>query len=164
SADASSDELWRWRKDSEGRILLAKDEEGRKEESSVVLSSRIPAMVAPTGFGGWLRVVLLLAVVVLLIYGLVRFVARRFFLLDVDLPQCIDFPIATKLARSHVLVWSPMSPNGDRWDPEKYNVTDLNAVDNWPAWKEKLMTDHPKPDRTVVLNNFEHCMDDPAAS
>lgn len=165
AADASSDELWRWKQEREGRnIVLAKDRDGRKGEPSVVLTSRIPAIVAPNTFLGWLRVILSLALVVLLIYALVRFVARRFFLLDMDLPPCIDFPFATKLAGSRVLVWSPMTANGHDWDLEKYYVTDLNPVKDWPAWKEKLMSDRPKTGRSVVLNNFEHSMDDPAAS
>jgi hypothetical protein len=165
AADASSDELWRWKQDRDGQILLAKDTEGRREEPPVVLKSRIPAIIALNTFPEWFCIVLSFAIVVLLIYALVRFVARHFFLLDLDLPPCIDFPFATtKLEGNRVLVWSPMTANGYKWDPQAHHVDDLDSENDWTAWKKKLMSERSKTGRSVVLNNFEHCMEDPAAN
>jgi hypothetical protein len=161
AASASSDP--RWKLDRESHILLGKDKDGREGDPSVALRSGIVGMATPGKFWSWVGVIAL-ALLPLLIYGLVRFVARRFFLLDTDLPACDDFSGATKLAGSRVLVWFPMTANGNEWDPKKYYVTDLNPVNDWPGWREKLMSNSPKAGRSVVLNNFEHCMDNPAAS
>jgi hypothetical protein len=164
AADASSDGLWRWKRDRKGQTLLAKDKDERKGDRSVVLTSSIPAIVAPDTILSAARVILSSVLLLLLVYALVRFVARRFFLLDVDLPPSIDFPLVTKLAGSRVLVWSPMTSNGNEWDREKYHVTDLKPVKVWLGWNKTLMSDSPKTRRSVVLNNFEHCMDDPTAN
>ena len=163
AASASSTPPWRWTLDRESHILLGKDKDGRDGEPSVALKSDIAGMASSDKFWSWVGVIAL-ALLPLLIYGLVRFVARRFFLLDIDLPTCIDFPGATKLAGSRVLVWFPMRANGNKWDPEKYYVTDLNRVINWTAWRQRLMSNSHRAGRSVVLNNFEHCMDNPAAS
>lgn len=161
AAGAPSDGLWRSHLDSEGDIFLVKDKDGRRGEPSFALKSSIPAIVAPNTFLSWLRVIGLLALVVLLIYALVRFVARRFFLLDVELPRCIDLPLPTDLIKNYVLLRSPKA-NGDEWDCKICHVTDLRSVKVWSDWTEGLRS--KSAGLPVVLHNFEHCMDDPAAN
>ena len=163
AAGASSDGLWRWKRDRDRHILLAKDKDGRNGEPSVVLMSSIPSILAPNSLGSWLRLILSLVLVVVLPYGLVRFVARRFFLLDMDLPPCVaTLPHVTGLVRNYVLLRSPIAASGDESDRNKSYVSDLRSVRVWSEWTKEITS---KPaDLPVVLNNFEHCMDDPVAN
>ncbi len=164
AAAASSDSLWRWKTDKEGRrILLLKDEDGRNGDLSVALMSATAAPEFPDRIGSWIGVIALLLLPFLL-YGLVRFVLRRFFLLDTDLPASVDFHDA-KSSRSHVLVWSPMTANGDAWEGDR--VFDFSRVTDWPDWSKTL----PAREQTfkelkhrVVLSHFDHYMNDPIAN
>jgi hypothetical protein len=162
AAGGSSDKLWRWKRDRDNHIFFWKGKDGRPDEKSVSLMSSIPAIVAPNTFWGWLRLILSMALVLLLPYVLVRFVARRFFLLDTDLPQSIDLSRATALTGSYVLIRSPMSGNETKWDCGKYCVTDLREVNDWPKWKEEVKSE--ATGLPAVLLNFEYCSDNPAAN
>jgi hypothetical protein len=152
SRGASSDGLWHWKLDGVGQIRLEKDKDGRKGEPSVALLTILPPAVP------WLIAIVVVALLLFPIYELTCFVARRFFLLDMDLP-C---PAA--LGGSYVLLRSSMAPNGKKWNPEEYYVTDLSPVKDWPTWTKALTSNPAGAGLSVVLDNFEHCMDDPAAS
>ena len=154
---ASSDRLWLWKLDGEGRIRLEKDKDGREGDSSVALTSTLPAIVTPNTFWKWLGLIAAIAILLLLIHGLVRFVARRFFLLDLDLPNSKALP------ESYVLLRDALTGNGKKWDAAQYNVTDLSPVTDWPDWREKV-TKATEADLPIVLCNFECSMDDYAAN
>ncbi|HSB11734.1 MAG TPA: cache domain-containing protein [Blastocatellia bacterium] len=155
---ASSDLLWRWKLDGEGHIRLEKDKEGREGDPSVALTSSLPEIVAPNTFWRWMGLIAAIALLLLLIHGLVRFVARRFFLLDMDLPN------STALPGSYVLLRDLVTDNGKAWNAEQYCVADLSLVKDWPAWRNELMSKATGASLPVVLDHFEHSMDDPAAN
>jgi len=154
---ASSDGLWRWQLGDNRQIRLEKDKDGRKGEPSVTVMSTIPDVTAPDAFWKWAGVIVITSILAVSLYGLVRFVARRFFLLDMDLPCPTVYP------GSYVLLRSSMAPNGSKWNPAEYYVTDLGPVKDWQTWRKELVSAAPKTAIAVVLDNFEHCMDDPEA-
>jgi hypothetical protein len=154
---ASSDGLWRWQTDGGDQIFLEKDKDGQPGEPSVTLLSTIPDVTASDALWKWLAVSAVLIILAVSLYGLVRFVARRFFLLDMDLPCPAAFP------GSYVLLRSSMAPNGSKWNPAEYYVTDLGPVKDWQTWRKELVSAAPKTGISVVLDNFERCMDDPEA-
>lgn len=158
SRGASSDGLWHWKLNGVGQIRLEKDKDGRQGEPSVALLTSLPAAGRVDTFPKWAVAIVVLALLLFSIHQLVRFVARRFFLLDMELP-C---PAAA--GGSYVLLRSSMSPNGKKWDPEEYYVTDLSPVKDWPTWTKELTSTPARAGLSVVLDNFEHCMDDPAAT
>ena len=161
AAVASSDPLWRWNTDSKSHILFGKDKAGREGDRSLTVRSLIPVFGFPDNLWTWgsLTAVGLLP---FLVYGLVRFVARRFFLLDLELPECRDFASAQETRGSYLLIRSPLAANGGKWPKNEYHFTDLRGEKAWPKLTEALKS---KPATvSVVLDNFEHCMDDPAAN
>ena len=163
SKAASSDDQWRWKRNHGGDMLLWKDKDGRPKDASVALSSSIPSIVAPNTFWSWLRVILSIALIVILPYLLVRLVARRFFLLDLFLPDRIDLPLTTKWFGSYVLLHPPMTAEDRyKWDPAEYSVADLRNEKVGPEWIKAIAA--KPPELTIVLDNFEHRMTDPAAN
>lgn len=153
-----SDQLWRWKMDGEGRIRLEKERDGRPGEQSLALTSSIPAIVAPNTFWKLSGLIAAVALLLLLIHGLVRFVARRFFLLDLDLPN------STALPGSCVLLRDAMTSNEREWNAKQYYITDLRSVKDWRAWSSQLTTNTEGANLPVVLNHFEHFMNDPCAN
>ncbi|HWN98014.1 MAG TPA: cache domain-containing protein [Blastocatellia bacterium] len=198
SRGASSDRLWQWKQDAAGRTYLEKDKDGRVGDPSVVLKSDVGALVTPNTPWSWIRVTLSIALLLLLPYGLVRFVAKRFFLLEMDPtpymdpPLYIDLPLRTDLRGNYVYIRSSLTADGNKWDEKKYDIFDLRGIKDWRNLIGQLTkTDAPpevayvtsggflkselvakceaplkldKLDKGVVFDNFEYCMDDPAAS
>jgi len=143
SANASADRLWSWRLDSEGRLRLQKDKEGRKGELSVALVSAIP-IGASNGFSEWFFLILMTAGLLLLTYHLVRFLARHFFILDqvTPCPIGLDKPATAKSSKD-------------------YHVIDLRRLTTLHSQDDVLMDSSPAEGLTIVMDHFDHCMDDP---
>jgi hypothetical protein len=166
AATASSDGLWSWKRDRDGHIFLKKEKDGRVGDPSLALRSSIPEFVFPENLWGWGSVIAI-ALLPLLVYGLIRFVTRRFFLLDTDLPTYIDLPLKTDLVGSYVYIRSSMRAEGNEWAEAHYERFDLTEVEDWRDLTTQLKPKAaatPESLKTVVLDNFEYCMDDPAAS
>lgn len=161
AAVASSDPLWRWSTDPQDNIVLTKDRDGRQNDPSISLSSGLPVLGFPDNRWTWGSLVAA-AFLLLMVYGVVRFVARRFFLLDMELPECVDFAQAKASPGSYVLLRSPRTANGNKWDKDRYCVADLREEKVWPELTETLKFTSTAV--RVVLDNFEHRMHDPAAN
>lgn len=155
---SSSDKLWRWKVSDDGHVRLEKDRDGRPDELSVALTSSLPTIVAPNTTLKLLGLIATVSVLLLLIHSLVRFVARRFFLLEMDLPNSSVSP------KSYVLLRDSITGNGKKWSTAEYCVTDLTAVKNWEAWRAELTAKINGSNLPVVLDRFECGMDDPRAN
>jgi hypothetical protein len=162
SRGASADGLWRWGKDQDGQIRLRKDHDGRGGDISVALASNSPDVShIPVARLLWFAA---LVILLALVYVLVRFVARHFFLLDQGSPRA-TFAIAPSLSLSSntVLLQPPMAVNGAVWDSKHFHTIDLSKIDSLQDWtiarKSGETTQLP-----IVLDHFEHRMGEPAVN
>jgi hypothetical protein len=160
SASASPDRLWRWTLDRE-RLLLQKDKEGREGESWIALVSAIP--IGGPGFSGWIFLILMTAGLLLLIYYVVRFLARNFFILDQATPQMIGFDTPPCTKSDNVVLLRPPGSDSD-WDPNEYRLIDLRRLSILQDQEDLLVDNSPTEGQIVVLEHFDHCMDDPKAN
>jgi hypothetical protein len=162
SRGASADGLWRWGKDQDGQIRLRKDKDGRGREISVALASNSPAVsdISVARLSWFAALVILLA----LVYLLVRFVARHFFLLDQAPPQAI---LASQpnlsLTSNRVVLQPPMAVSDDVWDSKHFHRIDLSKVDSLQDWAIARKSGE-SAQLPIVLEHFEHRMDEPAVN
>lgn len=161
----SADGLWSWGQDNQGRFRLQKGKDGRNGETSIALVSSIPAFEMPDTFPKWLVVLLGLGGMFVLVYQLVRFVTRHFFLLDKNPPRAMVAGV-TKLSPSNnvAILRPPMATNGNGLDQANSHRIDLSQVSIWPGWANTVKSNVPAASQTIVLDHFEQDMDDPAAN
>ncbi|MEK6288341.1 MAG: hypothetical protein AABO57_21705 [Acidobacteriota bacterium] len=155
----SADGLWSWGQDVQGRFRLQKGKDGRNGEMALALVSNVPLFEIPDTLPKWLIVILGLGGMCVLVYQLVRFVTRHFFFLDQDKPRTIV--AGASPSPNNLAILRP--PNGKGWRPENSHPIDLSQVSSWPGWANTKAY-APATAKTIVLENFEHDMDDPAAN
>jgi len=165
SRGGSADGVWSWGQDTQGRIRMQKGKDGRSGEMSLALVSTLPPFAAPDTVPTWLVAILALAGLCALVYQLVRFVARRFFFLDQGSPPAMPAVLTHLLPTNNVAILRPpMAVNGNGWDPRDYHRIDLSQVSTWQGWAKTIKSNAPAAGLTVVLDRFDHDMDNPAAS
>ena len=159
---ASADQIWVWGTDEQGKQVLQKYKDGRPGELSVAVTS---AGGVPYGFS--VKVINLIAALVLaaLIYLLARSVARHFFLLDQVVPKpAFAGPPALPKDRNVVLIQAP-GIGGKVWDdPARFKRVDLSQVEKWEGWAQTLKPGRRAAGVALVLDHFEHCLDEPVAT
>ena len=144
---------------SAGRTVVASGTVSRGSRP-IVLSSRIDAFEEPTSVRWWVLILLCAAVLLGSAYLIVRFVACRVLLLDLDPPKPDSGANLGKElpARNLVVVQPPFPDRRISWAAKLFHQIDLEQVgldDNW-KWDPKTIGDKP----AAVVTNIETGMDD----
>jgi hypothetical protein len=157
--------LWSWGQEGESALRLQKNRDGREGEVSLALVSSLPAVVAPDTLLKWLIVILAVAILLALVYLLVRFVARHFFLLDQDAPRpLVAGQAEASSTRNLIVLRPPAAFEANVWDPQYFHRIDLSRVASWQDWADTIKSNAPAAGLAVILDHFERSMDDPISN
>jgi len=179
----SSDDLWVSGQDPNGVSLLLKPNlpsAGRPQNAGLLISS-IPAFIT---WPGWLPAVLvaLLAGTLFSSYFLIRFAARRLFILDLPYTE-IQPPT---IARNYLVLSPPEFDRQERFSDDRIVHIQVDGIDNQPRrlfvgdggyrcyrldlsnistddqWRQQTRFREHSPTDGILLDSFEFNKDDPA--
>jgi hypothetical protein len=164
SREASADQSWRSGGTPYTGMSLLKRPEGDGSRPHIGLFSKM-SNFEDIASGVWWGTMLAYAILMLVaVYLFVRFVAKRIFLLDFGPPRvrAASRLQSQSLRQNLVYIGSPLANGARRWSEEHFHVIDLIKVAGTRAIAP--VADGVRPGLSIVVENFEAHMADPAAN